>query len=103
MAADCEGVRVWARWQSGGSAADVHGAVGNTPVEQVSLDAHAAGRGRVDLARLAGGPTMVTRYRKPAAVIVSADWYETAEEVLASAAHGSGRRKLTAQAGGKRP
>jgi prevent-host-death family protein len=42
----------------------------------------------VDLARLAGEPTMVTRYHKAAAVIVSADWYQAAEEMLTSAAHG---------------
>jgi prevent-host-death family protein len=40
----------------------------------------------VDLARLAEEPTMVTRYNKPAAVIVSADWYQAAEKMLASAA-----------------
>ena len=30
----------------------------------------------VDRARLAGTPTMITRQGKPAAVIVSAEWYE---------------------------
>jgi len=37
----------------------------------------------VDRARLAGEPTLIMRYRKPAAVIVGADWYERAAEALA--------------------
>jgi len=36
----------------------------------------------VDRARLAGEPTLIMRYRKPAAVIVSADWYERANKAL---------------------
>jgi prevent-host-death family protein len=37
----------------------------------------------VDRARLAGEPTLIMRYRKPAAVIVSADWYDRAAARLA--------------------
>lgn len=29
----------------------------------------------VDRARIAGTPTLIMRYNKPAAVLVSADWY----------------------------
>jgi prevent-host-death family protein len=29
----------------------------------------------VDRARIAGEPVLITRYNKPAAVLVSADWY----------------------------
>jgi prevent-host-death family protein len=42
----------------------------------------------VDLARLAGEPTMITRNNKPAAVVVSADWYQMASESLDSAGDG---------------
>jgi prevent-host-death family protein len=38
----------------------------------------------VDLARIAGEPTMITRYNKPAAVLVSADWYEQAERLMSA-------------------
>jgi prevent-host-death family protein len=65
----------------------------------VSIEAGRRNLGElVDLARLAGEPTMVTRYNKPAAVIVSADWYQAAEEMLATAADGA----ATAPAGGSR-
>lgn len=37
----------------------------------------------VDRARLAGEPTLIMRYRKPVAVVVSADWYKRAAEALA--------------------
>ena len=37
----------------------------------------------VDRARLACEPTLIMRYRKPVAVIVSAEWYERAAAVLA--------------------
>lgn len=37
----------------------------------------------IDRARLAGEPTLIMRYRKPAAVIVSAGWYERAAARLA--------------------
>jgi prevent-host-death family protein len=37
----------------------------------------------VDRARLAGEPTLIMRYRKPVAVVVSADWYERAAAALA--------------------
>lgn len=36
----------------------------------------------VDRARLAGEPTLIMRYRKPAAVLVPVGWYEEAEAVL---------------------
>jgi prevent-host-death family protein len=52
----------------------------------------------VDRARLAGEPTMITRYNKPGAVVVSAEWYAEAEQALA-AADGPG----TAHEGGGRP
>lgn len=39
----------------------------------------------VDHARLAGEPTLITRYGRPAAVIVGEDWYRLAEECLAAA------------------
>jgi hypothetical protein len=38
----------------------------------------------VDRARLANEPTLITRYGKPAAVVVSADWYQVAGDVFAS-------------------
>ena len=37
----------------------------------------------IDRARLAGAPTMITRYGKPGAVVVNADWYEEATAALA--------------------
>ena len=36
----------------------------------------------VDRARLAGEPTLIMRYRKPVAVVVSAEWYERAAAAL---------------------
>ena len=39
----------------------------------------------VDRARLASEPTMITRHGKPGAVVVNADWYTRAEELLAAA------------------
>lgn len=36
----------------------------------------------IDRARMAGEPTLITRYGKPAAVVVSEDWYRLAEECL---------------------
>jgi PHD/YefM family antitoxin component YafN of YafNO toxin-antitoxin module len=42
----------------------------------------------VDLARLAGEPTLIMRYRKPAAVLVPVSWYEEAAAVLDSAGDG---------------
>jgi prevent-host-death family protein len=41
----------------------------------------------IDRARLAGEPTMITRYGKPGAVVVSADWYREAAGCLEQ--HGS--------------
>jgi prevent-host-death family protein len=38
----------------------------------------------VDRARLAGEPTLITRYGREAAVVVSADWYRLAEDCLAT-------------------
>jgi prevent-host-death family protein len=37
----------------------------------------------VDHARLADEPTLITRYGRPAAVVVGAEWYHNAEECLA--------------------
>jgi prevent-host-death family protein len=55
----------------------------------------------VDLARLAGEPTMITRNNKPAAVVVSADWYQIASEALDSALPRlRGQRRPTAQGTG---
>jgi len=48
-------------------------------------EARAALGDLVDRARLAGEPTLITRYGRPAAVIVSDDWYKLAEECLATA------------------
>jgi prevent-host-death family protein len=42
----------------------------------------------VDHARIAGTPTLIMRYRTPAAVIVSKDWYDRAAECLEL--HGGG-------------
>jgi prevent-host-death family protein len=39
----------------------------------------------IDRARLAGEPTLITRYGKPAAVVVSEEWYREAEELLGAA------------------
>jgi prevent-host-death family protein len=36
----------------------------------------------VDLARIAGQPTLITRQGKPAAMVVSVDWYEQAEALI---------------------
>ena len=38
----------------------------------------------IDYARLAAEPTMITRYGRPAAVVVSEEWYREAEECLAA-------------------
>lgn len=40
----------------------------------------------VDRARLAGEPTLITRYGRPAAVVVGEDWYRLAEECLTASA-----------------
>jgi prevent-host-death family protein len=54
----------------------------------VSVEQARAGLGDlVDRARLAGEPTLITRYGRAAAVVVSQDWYRAAEEALA-ASHG---------------
>jgi PHD/YefM family antitoxin component YafN of YafNO toxin-antitoxin module len=42
----------------------------------------------VDQARLAGEPTLIMRYRKPAAILVPIDWYEEAAAALDSAGDG---------------
>jgi prevent-host-death family protein len=36
----------------------------------------------IDRARLAGEPAMITRYGKPAAVLVPVGWYEEAEALM---------------------
>ena len=45
----------------------------------------------VDRARLAGEPTISTRYGKPGAVVVSADWYEDAADCVEQLPDGPGR------------
>jgi prevent-host-death family protein len=40
----------------------------------------------VDHARLAGEPTMITRYGRPAAMVVGTEWFREAEECLAGTA-----------------
>lgn len=40
----------------------------------------------IDRARLAGEPTLITRYGRPAAVVVGEEWYRRAEECLMSSA-----------------
>jgi len=53
----------------------------------VSVEEARAGFGDlVDRARLVGEPTLITRYGRPAAVVVSQDWFHEAEECLATAA-----------------
>jgi hypothetical protein len=47
-------------------------------------------RDLIDRARLAGEPTMMTRFGKPGGVVVSADWYQEAADCLAWAADGPG-------------
>lgn len=39
-------------------------------------------------ARLAGEPTLITRYGRPAAVLVNHSWYERAETALAMSREG---------------
>jgi prevent-host-death family protein len=39
----------------------------------------------VDLARIAGQPTLITRQGKPAAVVVSVDWYEQPKALISEA------------------
>jgi prevent-host-death family protein len=54
-------------------------------MQTVRLEEARAGLGDlVDRARLAGEPTLITRYGRPAAVVVGEDWYRRAEECLAS-------------------
>jgi prevent-host-death family protein len=42
----------------------------------------------VDRARYAGEPSMITRQGKPAAVVVSAEWYASARKALDGQASG---------------
>jgi prevent-host-death family protein len=53
-------------------------------VETVSIEAarHTLGD-LVDLARFTGEPTVIARYRRPAAVLVSVEWFERAQAALA--------------------
>jgi len=56
-------------------------------VKSVSIEEARAGLGDlVDRARLAGEPTLITRYGRPAAVVVGAEWFQEAEELLAASA-----------------
>lgn len=65
-----------------------------------SLEDARAGLGDlIDRARLAGEPTLITRYGRPAAVVVSEHWYREAEECLA---HDSGScRTIIGPSGGQ--
>ena len=57
-------------------------------METVSIEAARARLGEiVDLARFTGEPTVIARYRRPAAVVVSVEWFKRAEAALA--AHGT--------------
>jgi prevent-host-death family protein len=57
------------------------------PVRTVSVEEARAGLGDlIDRARLAGEPTLITRYGRPAAVVVSEEWYQEAEAALSSPA-----------------
>jgi prevent-host-death family protein len=59
-----------------------------------SLEEARAGLGElVDRARLAGEPTLITRYGRPVAVVVSEDWYRLAEDCLATV-DGPGRPSI---------
>jgi prevent-host-death family protein len=52
-------------------------------MQAVSIEEARAGLGGlVDRARLAGEPTLITRYGRPAAVVVSEAWFRDAEEAL---------------------
>jgi len=54
-------------------------------VRTVSIEAARAGLGDlVDRARLMGEPTLITRYGRPAAVVVGEEWYQSAEQALGS-------------------
>ena len=56
-------------------------------MKAVSIEEARAGFGDlIDRARLAGEPTLITRYGRPAAVVVSVEWHEEAEAALAAAA-----------------
>lgn len=53
----------------------------------ISIEEARAGFGDlIDRARIAGEPTLITRYGRPAAVVVSVGWHEEAESALAAAA-----------------
>jgi len=57
----------------------------------VSVEEARAGLGDViDRARLAGEPTLITRYGRPAAVVVGEEWYREAEEALEARALAGG-------------
>jgi len=53
----------------------------------------------VDVARLAGEPTLITRHGKAAAMLVSVSWYEDAEAAMASDSDGP----ATSRRDGARP
>lgn len=62
-------------------------------MQTIRLEEARAGLGDViDRARLAGEPTLITRYGKPAAVVVSEDWYRLAEECLTASGTERGQR-----------
>ena len=52
-------------------------------MDEASIETARAKLGEiVDRARLAGTPTLITRQGKPAAVVVSAAWYDSATGTL---------------------
>lgn len=52
-------------------------------MEQTGIEQARADLGEiVERARLSGDPTLITRYGKPAAVVVSASWYAEARSAL---------------------
>ena len=56
-------------------------------MKSVSIEEARAGLGDlVDRARLVGEPTLITRYGRPAAVVVGADWFRKAAESLSGPA-----------------
>jgi prevent-host-death family protein len=54
-------------------------------MRMVSVEQARVGLGDlVDRARLAGEPTLIICYGRPAAVVVSQEWYKEAEQALAA-------------------
>lgn len=54
-------------------------------MDEMSIEAARPKLGEIiDRARLAGEPTRITRVGKPAAVVVSVEWYEQAKALIAA-------------------